>query len=125
MPSILDFLLQRLLDLVGQYFCSKGIADSTQKTYQPAYVHFVNCAILFKVPLSQYQNPCQVIFIISCMSQHLSPQTITTFLTTVRHMQITLGLPELHELSSLPRLKLMQSGIRRSPRPFREPGSTG
>ena len=46
--------------------------------------------------------------------QHLSPQTIKTYLAGIRHTQITLGLPEPRQFSSLPRLRLVQSGIQRS-----------
>ncbi len=46
-------------------------------------------------------------------SQHLSPSTIKTYLAGIRHTQITLGLPEPKEYSSLPRLWLVQAGIKR------------
>ena len=43
--------------------------------------------------------------------QKLSPQTIKVYLSAIRHMQITLGLPEPREFSSMLRLRLVQSGI--------------
>ena len=43
-------------------------------------------------------------------SEGLSPQTMAA----IHHMQITLGLPEPRELSSLPRLWLVQAGIKRT-----------
>ena len=46
-------------------------------------------------------------------SQHLSPQTIKTYLAGIRFTQITLGLPEPKEFSSLPRLRMVQAGIKR------------
>ena len=57
-------------------------------------------------------------------TQQLTPQTIKTYLAGIRHMQITLGLPEPRAFSSLPRLKLVQAGIQRvhgqrSPSPVR------
>jgi len=36
------------------------------------------------------------------------------YLAAIRHMQITMGLPEPREFSSLPRLRLVQSGIQRA-----------
>ena len=45
--------------------------------------------------------------------QGLSPQTIKVYLSGIRHMQITIGFQELKEFSSMPRLKLVQSGIQR------------
>ena len=47
-------------------------------------------------------------------SEGLSPQTIKTYLGAIRYMQITLGLPEPREFSSLPRLRLVQAGIKRT-----------
>lgn len=46
--------------------------------------------------------------------ERLAPQTIKTYLSAIRYMQITLGLPEPKEFSSLPRLRLVQTGIRRT-----------
>ncbi len=46
--------------------------------------------------------------------QKLSPQTIKTYLAGVRYIQVVLGLPEPRHFSSLPRLKLVQSGIQRA-----------
>lgn len=45
-------------------------------------------------------------------SHHLSPSTITTYLSGIRHTQITLELLEPKEYS-LPRLQLVQTGIKR------------
>lgn len=44
----------------------------------------------------------------------LSPQTIKVYLSAIRHMQISMGLPEPREFSSMARLKLVQSGIQRT-----------
>ena len=43
----------------------------------------------------------------------MAPSTIRTYLAAVRHAQIMRGLPEPRESSSLPRLHLVQSGVRR------------
>ena len=99
------------LDGTVQFFCAKGIAPSTHHTYQSALRKFSNFC-------SQYNivSPFPVSEAISCYyaaSQKLSPQTIKTYLAGIRHMQITLGLPEPKEFSSLPRLRLVQSGIKR------------
>ena len=99
------------LDGTVQFFCAKGIAPSTHHTYQSALRKFC----------SQYNivSPFPVSEAILCYyasylaSQKLSPQTIKAYLSGIRHMQITLGLPELKEFSSLPRLRLDQSGIKR------------
>lgn len=46
--------------------------------------------------------------------QNLTPQTIKTYLAGIRYMQITLGLPEPRQFSSLSRLQQVQSGIQRT-----------
>lgn len=46
--------------------------------------------------------------------EHLAPQTIKTYLSAIRYMQIVLGLPEPKQFSSLPRLHLVQMGIKRN-----------
>ena len=50
--------------------------------------------------------------ILAC--QQLSPQTVKVYMAAIRHMQITMGLPEPREYSSMPRLCLVQSGIQRA-----------
>ena len=47
-------------------------------------------------------------------SEGLSPGTIKVYMAGIRHMQVTLGLPEPKEFSSLPRLRLVQEGIKRT-----------
>ena len=46
--------------------------------------------------------------------QQLSPQTVKVYMAAIRHMQITMGLPEPWEYSLMPRLHLVQSGIWRA-----------
>ena len=45
--------------------------------------------------------------------QGLSPQTIKVYLAGIRHMQISIGLPDPKEFTSMPRLCMVQSGIQR------------
>ena len=102
------------LDATVQYFCNKGIADSTHRTYQSSLRRFFNfCeqySILTPFPVSETILCYYASYL---TSQSLSPQTIKTYLAGIRHMQITLGLPEPREYSSLPRLRLVQAGIKR------------
>jgi hypothetical protein len=46
--------------------------------------------------------------------QNLSPQTIKSYLAAIRNTQLSLGLPDPREQSSLPILKRVQAGISRS-----------
>ena len=43
----------------------------------------------------------------------IAPTTIKTYLAAIRHAQIIRGYPEPRETSSLPRLRLVQNGVRR------------
>ena len=51
-------------------------------------------------------------FVVDLARQGLTPTTIKTYLAAIRHAQIVRGLPELRQ-AGLPRLQLVQSGIRR------------
>ena len=45
--------------------------------------------------------------------QRLAPSSIKTYLAAIRHAQVVRGFPEPRQSSSLPRLRLMQSGVQR------------
>ena len=68
-------------------------------------------SILTPFPVSE-SLLCYFATYLAC--QHLSPQTVKVYLAAIRYMQITMGLPEPREYSSLPRLRLVQSGIQRA-----------
>ena len=86
----------------------------TRRTYKSALRKFSEFCELYSI-----MTPFPVSEAILCYyashlsSQNLAPQTIKTYLAGIRHMQITLGLPEPKEYSSLPRLRLIQMGIKR------------
>ena len=52
-------------------------------------------------------------FVAALAEQGLAPTTIKTYLAAVRNAQITRGLPEPRQGSTLPRLRLLQMGVRR------------
>ena len=62
-------------------------------------------------PLSE-QSLCS--FAAYLADQDLAPQTIKSYLSALRNMQISLGLPDPREHSSLPVLKRVQAGISRT-----------
>ena len=103
------------LDQAVQYYCSKGIAPATHQTYQSALKRFYSFCSLFNIvsPFPVSEN-ILCYFSSYLATQHVSPQSIKTYLSGIRHMQITLGLPEPRAFSSLPRLRLVQAGIQRS-----------
>ena len=103
------------LDATVHYFCSQGVAQSTQSTYQSALRKFAEFCSLYSIispfPVSE-SILCYFSSYLACKT--LSPQTIKTYLAGIRHMQIMLGLPEPRAFLSLPRLRLVQSGIQRT-----------
>jgi len=103
------------LDVAVQLFCSKGLADSTHKTYQSALKKFnIFCSIygiLIPFPVSE---AILCYFVTYLARQNLSPQTIKTHLEGVRNTQIILGLPEPRAFSPLPHLQLVQIGVQRT-----------
>ena len=104
----------RDLDPTVQYFCEQGIATTTRKTYQSAIRRFSEFCSLYNVltpfPVSE-AHLCNYASFLAI--QKLSPQTIKVYLAAIRHMQITMGLPEPREFSLMPQLWLVQSGINR------------
>ena len=103
------------LDPTVQFFCEKGIAESTHKTYQSALRRFASFCSLYSIvtpfPVSE---PLLCYYASYLATQPLTPQTIKTYLSAIRYMQVILGLPEPREFSSLPRLRLVQTGIQRT-----------
>ena len=103
------------MDAAVQYYCTEGIAQSTQKTYQSALRKFTEFSSTYSL-----LTPFPVSEAILCYfatyvgMQGLSPSTIKCYLAGIRHTQITLGFPEPRQFSSLPRLRLVQAGIQRS-----------
>ena len=103
------------LDSAVHYFCEQGLAESTRRTYQSALRRFAAFCSLYSIlspfPVSE-SLLCYFCSYLAC--QHLSPQTIKTYLAGIRHTQITLGLPDPKDFSSLPRLQQVQSGIQKT-----------
>ena len=99
------------LDNAVQFFCTQDIATSTRRTYAAALRKFSNFCTSFKIaPPLAVSEKLLCYFASYLAEKHLSPQTIKTYLSGVRHMLIVLGLPE---PPSSQRLKLVQSGIER------------
>ena len=103
------------LDPAVQYYCSKSIAPSTHQTYHSALKRFYLFCSQFNV-VSPFPVSEDILCYFSSYlaTQHISPQSIKTYPAGIRHMQVTLGLPEPRSISSLPRLRLVQAGIQRT-----------
>ena len=102
------------MDEAVRFYCHRGLADTTHKTYRARLNRFLSFCNTFYV-----NDPFPVTesllcyFVASLARQGLAPSTIRTYLAAVRHAQIMRGFPEPRQSSSLPRLRLVQSGVRR------------
>ena len=117
-PLLLQWLLNPDMDWTSPswtvLFSSKGIAASTHKTYGSALCRFANFCSCFSIMSPFPVSESVLCYFASYLAhQNLSPQTIKTYLADVCHTQITLGLPEPKEFAFLPRLHLVQAGIKR------------
>ena len=96
-------------------FCHLGLAPSTHKAYKAA----VNRFSLFCAKFG-FNNPFPVNesllcrFVATLAQEGLAPNTIKTYLAGIRHAQVIKGLPEPRQLDSMPRLRLLQSGVARN-----------
>ena len=102
------------LDQSVQFYCRQGIAESTQRTYKAGIKRFHAFCTHYQV-----YNPLPVTELLLCQfsaflaNQGLSPQTVKVYLAAIRNLQLSLGLPDPHDTSALPRLKLLLAGVRR------------
>ena len=68
------------------------------------------CSITTPFPLTEHLLCCYAAYL---ADQGLAPQTVKSYLAALRNAQISLGLPDPRDQSSLPRLKRVQAGISR------------
>lgn len=106
--------ITHLAPAVQRYF-QAGLAPSTQKSYQAGMNKFYKFCTQYNIvdpfPLSE-QLLCS--FATYLADQGLAPQTGKSYLSALRNMQISLGLPDPRDASSLPILKRVQAGISRT-----------
>ena len=96
-------------------FCHLGLAPSTHKAYKAAVNRFsLFCAKFgFNDPFPVNESLlCR--FVASLAQEGLALNTIKTYLAGIRHAQVIKGLPEPRQLDSMPRLRLLQSGVARN-----------
>ena len=95
-----------------QFYFESGLAPSTKKSYQVAIKRFCSSHnVPNPFPLSEH---LLCYFAAYLGSQDLSPQTIKSYLSGLRSLQISMGLPDPRDQSSLPMLKRAQAGICRA-----------
>ena len=102
-----------VLDPAVLHYCEKGLADSTHKTFNAAIKRFLSFCQLFNIQSPFPVSESTLCYVAVLAKQGLAPGMIKTYLAAVRHAQIMRGLPEPRQGSSLPRLCLLQSGVRR------------
>ena len=110
--SSLDGLVHSLLE--------RGVAQSTLASYNAGKRRYYNfCAQFGFSPLHLSEVVlCQ--FVAFLFSESLSYQSIRSYLSAVRHLQITHGLPD-PALASFARLDYVLKGVRRTGLPRRRP----
>ena len=98
-----------------QHYFKHGLALSTQRSYDAATKRFNDFCSRFNIT-----EPFPITEIIQCSfaaflaDQGLAPSTVKVYLSALRNLQITLGLPDPRDHSSLPRLKRVLVGISRA-----------
>jgi hypothetical protein len=102
------------LDQALLQYCDSGIADSTRRTYRSGVNRFLPFCFAFGVPAPFPVSETLLCYFVTALAREgIAPATIRTYLAAVRHAQIMRSLPEPRESSSLPRLRLVQNGVRR------------
>ena len=102
----------RTLDPALHHFCEQEIVPNTNKTYQSVLCRFAQFCSMYSIltPFPESESLlCYFATHLAC--QQLSLQTVKVYMATIRYMQITMGLLEPQEYSSMPRLHL---GIQRA-----------
>ena len=98
---------------VRRYF-REGLAPSTRQSYDSASKRFHTFCTLYNImspfPVTEHLLCC---FAAHLVDEGLSPQTVKAYLAGVRNMQLSLGLPDPRDQSSLPLLRRVQAGISR------------
>ena len=101
-----------LASSVQGYFRA-GLASSTQTSYKAALKRFHTFCSQYSV-MTPFPVTEQILCYISAYlaQQGLAPQTGKAYLSAVRSMQISLGLPDPRDHAAMPILKRVQAGIR-------------
>ena len=89
------------LDSTVQFFCVKGLATTTHRSYQSGLNRFCRFCIEHNVDHFPVSESLLCYFVASLGRQRLAPSTIKTYLGGIRHAQIVRGYPAPGESSSL------------------------
>ena len=104
-----------VLDASVHFYCQKGLAESTHKTYQAGVRRFVHLCALMQItnpfPVSEL-TLCRFVAFLARVG--LAPSVVKMYLAAVHHTQVIRGLPEPCQDSRLPRLQLVQWGTQKT-----------
>ena len=113
--------LTALAPAVQRYF-QEGLAPSTWRVYGSAMKKFKTFCLRYNVPdpfpVTEHLLCCFAAFM---ANEGLAPQSIKSYLSALRNTQLSLGLPDPREQSTLPVLKRVQMGISRASWAVRSP----
>ena len=102
---------------VQRYF-EQGLASSTRRSYQAASKRFSEFCSRFSIttpfPVTEQVLCCFAAYLADV---GLKPGTVKVYLAAVRNLQLSLGLPDPRDQSSLPFLKRVLMGISRAQMP--------
>ena len=102
------------LDEGVRFYFQRGLANSTHRTYRAGVNRYISfCAAYHIADPFPVNEAMLCYFVVMLARDGLAPATIKTYLAAVRHAQIERGFPDMREASSLPRLQLVQRGVRR------------
>ena len=98
-----------------QTYLSQGLVPATQRSYGATMRRFHGFCARFDVfspfPVNEYMMYCFAAYLADA---GLAPQTIKGYLAAVRSMQLSLGLPDTRDRSSLPLLRRVLAGVTRT-----------
>jgi len=97
-----------------QYYFRAGLADTTRRMYDSVIKKFNEFCKEHNVPSSAPIDQTMICYYVSYLAKAgLQASSIKVYLAALRHTQIARTGTEL-ELSKMPKLKILQSGIRRT-----------
>ena len=98
-----------LENLIRVYF-AQGVAKSTRTTYSSAQRRYLNFCELYQIPPLPLSETSVCLFAAFLVHQGLRAQSISTYLSALRHLQISAGLQP-QQRAEWPRLQYMLKGI--------------
>ena len=103
------------LESTVQFYFNRGLAPSTQRTYRSAHNRYLKFCSSFNisnpVPLTENGLCAYVSFL---AKEGIKYQSVKAYLSALRFLQISVGLPDPYASSSWPRLEYVLKGIRKS-----------